>query len=332
MPAAAALDRGKIMSAFSHPATLCITIFMALLLAVTPVVFELLGRMGRLTPTLRKELYARYYSWLVLVPLMVVPILLGRVWTIVAFGLLSLMAYREFSRATGFFRNRLLSTTVVTGILLMIAATLDHWYGFFVALPSLVVSLLVIVAVLADQPKGYLQRVAIAIFSFLLFGVCLGHISYIANDGNYRPILLLILLCVELNDVFAFCCGKFFGHRKLAPQTSPGKTWGGAIGAFVLTTTLFAAVGSVVFAGTILSAPMHLVTMGALLSFTGQFGDLVISSVKRDLGIKDMGATIPGHGGLLDRFDSLLFVGPALFHYIGYFVGVGADQPARLFF
>ena len=70
--------------------------------------------------------------------------------------------------------------------------------------------------------------------------------------------------------------------------------------------------------------------MGTLLSFTGQLGDLVISSVKRDLGIKDMSAAIPGHGGLLDRFDSLLFVGPALFHYINYFVGVGADLPARL--
>jgi len=128
---------------------------------------------------------------------------------------------------------------------------------------------------------------------------------------------------VELNDIFAFCCGKFFGRRKLAPQTSPGKTWGGALGAFVLTTALFAAVGASAFAGTVLATPVHLLTMGALLSFTGQLGDLVISSVKRDIGIKDMGATIPGHGGLLDRFDSLLFVGPALFHYVNYFVGVG---------
>jgi phosphatidate cytidylyltransferase len=320
------------MSAFANPATAGITIFLAAVLAITPLIFEILQRVGRLTPAMRRELYARYFSWLVLVPLMVVPILLGRYWAIGAFGLLSLFAYREFARVTGFFRNRMLSATVAAGILCMIAATADHWYGFFVALPSLVVSLLVIVAVMEDEPKGYLQRVAIAIFAFLLFGVCLGHVSYFANDKNYQPILLLVLLCVELNDVFAFCCGKFFGRRKLAPHTSPGKTWGGAIGAFVLTTALFAAIGSTVFAGTVLAAPVHLVTMGALLSFTGQLGDLVISSVKRDLGIKDMGTTIPGHGGLLDRFDSLLFVGPALFHYIGYFVGVGLDQQARILF
>lgn len=312
------------MNAFAHPATIGITAFLAGMLAVTPVIFEVLQRMGRLAPALRKELYTRYFSWLVIVPLMVVPILLGRLWTIAALALLSFFAYREFARATGFFRNRLLSATVVLGIGSMIFAIADQWYGFFVALPSMVVSLLVIVAVMADQPKGYLQRVALAIFAFALFGVCLGHIGYFANDKNYRPILLLILLCVEINDVFAFCCGKFFGRRKLAPNTSPGKTWGGALGAFVLTTLLFAAIGSSVFAGTVLAAPIHLLTMGALLSFTGQLGDLVISSVKRDLGIKDMGAAIPGHGGLLDRFDSLLFVGPALFHYINYFVGVGA--------
>jgi len=311
------------MTAFAHPATVGITAFLAAMLAVAPVIFEILQRMGRLTPALRKELYARYFSWLVLVPLMAGPILLGRGWTIAALGLLSVLGYREFARATGLFRHRALSATVVLGIALMIFAIADHWYGFFVALPSLTVSALVIVAMLADQPKGYLQRVALAILAFALFGVCLGHIGYFANDKNYRPILLLILVCVELNDIFAFCCGKFFGRRKLAPQTSPGKTWGGALGAFVLTTALFAAVGASVFAGTVLATPVHLLTMGALLSFTGQLGDLVISSVKRDIGIKDMGATIPGHGGLLDRFDSLLFVGPALFHYVNYFVGVG---------
>ena len=99
----------------------------------------------------------------------------------------------------------------------------------------------------------------------------------------------------------------------------------------MLTTALFATLGHFVFRGTVLDSPIHLITLGLLLSLTGQWGDLVMSSIKRDLGIKDMAATIPGHGGLLDRFDSLIFVGPALFHYIGYFLGVGLDQPARVF-
>lgn len=62
----------------------------------------------------------------------------------------------------------------------------------------------------------------------------------------------------------------------------------------------------------------------------GQLGDLMLSSIKRDLGIKDMGTLIPGHGGLLDRFDSLLLVAPAVFHYVRYFIGIGLDQPARI--
>ena len=75
---------------------------------------------------------------------------------------------------------------------------------------------------------------------------------------------------------------------------------------------------------------MWLIPLGVLVSVLGQFGDLVLSSVKRDLGVKDLGVTIPGHGGLLDRFDSLLLVAPLVFHYVGYFVGFGLDQPVRV--
>jgi phosphatidate cytidylyltransferase len=67
-----------------------------------------------------------------------------------------------------------------------------------------------------------------------------------------------------------------------------------------------------------------------IVSVAGQFGDLMVSSIKRDLGIKDMAATIPGHGGFLDRFDSLILVAPAVFHYVGYFRGFGLDQPTRI--
>ena len=77
---------------------------------------------------------------------------------------------------------------------------------------------------------------------------------------------------------------------------------------------------------------LHLVMLGALLSVLGQCGDLVVSSIKRDLGIKDMSSVIPGHGGLLDRFDSLLLVAPVIFHYINYFKtdGIGGDQAVRI--
>ncbi len=314
-----------------HPVAFWITVGIVAVLAITPLIFLALGKAGKLSAKLHEDLWTRYKSWLFLAPLMIAPLLIHRLTAILGVGVLSLLCYREFARATGLFRHRAISAVVALGILLVTFAAADHWYGFFVALSSLTISLLVIVALFADQPRGYIQRVALGVLSFSFFGVCLGHYGYFANDKAGQAFLLAILLCVELNDVFAYCTGKLFGRRKLAPNTSPNKTIGGAIGAAILTSALFAALVHPIVAGTALDRHWHLAALGLLLSLTGQFGDLVMSSIKRDLGVKDLGASIPGHGGLLDRFDSLIFVGPAMFHYIGYFLGVGLDQPVRVF-
>lgn len=313
-----------------HPVAFWITAGIVAALALTPLIFLVLGKAGKLDPKLHDDLWTRYKSWLFLAPLMVLPLLVNRFTAIGGVGILSILCYREFARATGLFRHRSISAVVALGIFLVTFAAADHWYGFFVALSSLVISALVIVALFEDQPKGYIQRVALGVFAFSLFGVCLGHFGYFANDRRGQAFLLSILLCVELNDVFAYCTGKLFGRRKLAPQTSPNKTIGGALGAAVLTTSLFATLIHCIVPGTAVDQPRHLIALGLLLSVTGQWGDLVMSSIKRDLGIKDLGTTIPGHGGLLDRFDSLIFVGPAMFHYFGYFLGVGLDQPVRV--
>ena len=316
--------------AFDQPITLVLTLALAGVLLVTPIVIWILVRLGRIDAKLRAELALRYRSWLVLTLLILVPILLGAAWTILGFGVLSLLCYREYARATGLFREKAVSLVVVLGILAVTFAAFDHWYRLFVALVPLTIGLVAIVAILRDQPKGYIQRVALGLLGFALFGSCLGHLSCLANDRNYRPILILILLCVELNDVFAFIVGKTLGKRKLVPNTSPKKTVGGAIGALVLTTLLMMGVGYFVFQGTVLANVIHLLILGLLVSTLGQFGDLMLSSIKRDLDIKDMAATIPGHGGLLDRFDSVILVAPVVFHYVNYSVGVGSDQPTRV--
>lgn len=312
--------------AFDHPVTLVVTLAVASLLLLTPVVIWLLVRLGRIDSKLRAELMLRFWSWMVLTPLIVIPILLGAAWTILGIGTLSLLCYREYARATGLFREKAVSLVVVLGIVAVTFTELDHWYRLFVAMVPFTVGVIAMVAILRDQPQGYIQRVALGVLGLVLFGSCLGHLGYLANDRNYRPMLILILLSVELNDVFAFMVGKSLGKRKLAPNTSPKKTVAGAVGALVLTTLLVIGVGSVVFQGTVLASLVHLVILGVLVSVLGQFGDLMLSSIKRDLGIKDMAATIPGHGGLLDRFDSVILVAPAVFHYINYFLGVGTDQ------
>jgi phosphatidate cytidylyltransferase len=318
-------------SALDHPLVRGVLVAVVASLALAPVVFGLLGIAGKLSPALKKDLWSRYFSWLVFIPLMIGPVLLGAGPTILAVGVLSLLCYREFARATGLFRFPGTSAVVVGGILLITFAVADHWYGLFVALTSLVTAVIAATAIFADQPKGYIQRVALGIFAFLLFGVCYGHLGYLANDKNYRALLIWLVVCVELNDVFAYCVGKTLGHKKLAPNTSPNKTIAGSVGAVVLTTALAASLGHLVFRNTILDAWPHLLALGLIVSVSGQLGDLALSSIKRDLGIKDWAATFPGHGGLLDRFNSLLFAAPAVFHYVGYFVGVGLDQQIRIF-
>jgi phosphatidate cytidylyltransferase len=318
-------------SAFHEPFVEIATLAVVALLALAPVVFLLLAKFGIAKGKLLKDLWERWLSWLVLAPLIIGPVLLGAAYAILAVGILSLLCYREFARATGLFRERAISIVVVIGILLVTFSSLDNWYGLFVALWPLTVGLIAAVGIFADRPSGYVQRVGLGVLGFMLFGSCLGHLGYFGNDPNYRKIMIWILICVEMNDVFAYICGKSFGRRKLAPNTSPNKTVGGALGAVVLTTVLAAWLGSAVFPGTILASWQHLLIMGIMISVLGQFGDLLLSSVKRDVGIKDMGSTFPGHGGVLDRFNSLLLVSPAIFHYVGYYIGVGWDEQIRIF-
>ena len=303
---------------------------LGVLLVTVPLAICLLQMTGKLDPQRRRELWARYLSWLVFIPLMVGPILLGAAVTIAAIALMSLVCYREFARATGMFRQPAISALVVLGILALTFAVADNWYGFFVAITPLMIVVIAAVAICSDQPKGYIQRVALGVFAFLLFGVCFGHLAYFANDTNFRPMLVWLILCVEFNDVFAYIVGKTLGRKKLAPNTSPNKTIAGAVGALVLTTLLAASLGAIVFAGTAVSGPLKLLILGVIVSVAGQLGDLTLSSIKRDLGIKDWAATFPGHGGLLDRFNSLLFAAPAVFHYVGYLQGVGLNQASRI--
>jgi len=316
--------------AFEHPVTVGIVVAITALLAVAPLLVLVLARSGKISAATRSELLRRSGSWAVLAPILVVPIVLGAASTMLLVAVLCVLSWAEFARATGVFREKLVSGLVVVAFLAQTFAVVDHWYGFFVALPSLTVVVLAIVSILPDRPRGYLQRFALGVLGYFLFGVCLSHLGYWANDRDYRPALLLVLVAVELNDVFAYLWGRTFGRRRLAPNTSPNKTLAGALGAFGSTVVLVVLLGGQVFAESALDTTLHLVILGAIISVGGQCGDLMLSSVKRDLGIKDMGAILPGHGGLLDRFDSLILVAPATFHYVHWIAGIGVDEVPRI--
>jgi phosphatidate cytidylyltransferase len=316
--------------AFDERFVVLVVSLLAAALVVTPVMILLLDRFGRVEASLKRDLWVRYFSWLVMVPMVIVPLLLGAAWTLVFFAVISLLSYREFARATGVFREKLMSLLVVIGIVALTFAAADHWYRMFVALTPMNIVVIVALATAQDRPNGYIQRVALAIFGFTLFGTCLAHLSYMTNDTQNRSLLLLLIFCVQLNDVFAYVVGKSIGGPKLAAKTSPNKTIAGSLGAVTLTTLLVYWLSGIVFEGSPLAEPLARVVLGLIISIGGQLGDLTVSSIKRDVGIKDTGVLIPGHGGVLDRTNSLLLSAPALFHFVNHFRQIGLDQATNV--
>ncbi|MCA9077284.1 MAG: phosphatidate cytidylyltransferase [Planctomycetaceae bacterium] len=318
--------------AFADPVTVWIVSGIAAALAISGVAIWTLISRGRVSEESATELKQRWISWCWLIVAIAGPILLGAFWTVLAVCLLSLLCFREYARATGLFRERMISVLVVLGIGVLTLAVLDHFDRLYFATAALGVLVIVIGTLWQDRPTGFIQRVALGSLGFLLFGFSLGYLGLMTTTPDYRPILLMTIAAVELNDVFAFCCGKLIGGPKWLPNTSPGKTISGAVGALVLTTILVAVMGHFVFMGTSVDRWDRLMTLGVLVSGLGQLGDLTLSSIKRDLKIKDISHTIPGHGGLLDRFDSLVLVVPAVYHFLSLYLGpLGADQPMRVF-
>ena len=192
------------------------------------------------------------------------------------------------------------------------------WYGLFMALPVYIVSLILVIPIARNRAKGQLQNSALAILGFIYLGWMFSHVGFLANSPHAYGYLLFLLLAVEGSDIAAFICGKLFGRHKLRDAISPNKTWGGALGALAFSMALpwllrfsFPHFG-----------PLQLVLTGLIVGIGGQLGDLTISMIKRDIGVKDMGALIPGHGGLLDRIDSLIFAGPLFFHMVRWFYDV----------
>jgi phosphatidate cytidylyltransferase len=317
--------------ALDDPFTTGAVLAVAGVLVVAPVVAWSLLRLGRIGRPLYGEVMLRWRSWLWLVLFLLAPILLGAAWVMGAVAVLSLLCYREYAHVTGLTGEKAINTVAVLGILAVTFGVVDHYPRLFFATAALTVGLIAVVTIPEDRPHGYLQRVALGVLGFLLLGYSLGYVGYLANDDRYRPLLILLLLSVELNDVFAFCVGKLLGGPKLLPNTSPGKTLAGSLGALVLTTALVAGLGHLVFAGTPVDRLLPLLALGMGISVLGQLGDLLMSSVKRDVGVKDVGTAIPGHGGLLDRFDSLVLVPPAYFHFLSLLLGpLGSGQAQRI--
>ena len=292
---------------------------LAVLLAAGGVLLLLRWR----APAAAEHAWRAYLGWLVIVPVVLGAIVLGRVATIALFTLVAMLGFKEFARATGLYRDWVMTCVVYAGILAIgVVCAMDDptfgtagWYGLFVALPAFVIAAILMVPIARNQAKGQLQLMALAIAGFLYIGWMFGHLSFLANATNAYGYILFLIFAVAVNDVAAFAFGRLFGRRPLRSNISPGKTWEGACGALVVSMALPWALWFSLPDFT----PRELILTGLIVGVGGQLGDLSISVIKRDIGVKDTGALIRGHGGILDRIDSLIYTAPLFFHMAGYF-------------
>ncbi len=197
--------------------------------------------------------------------------------------------------------------------------------SFDAALPLAAGTVLAFVAAMSrrGEPEGMLRSATSTLLPLLLVGLGLGFLvglRALPGDDGTDP-LVLLLVCVICSDTAAYYVGTAFGRRRLAPTLSPRKTWEGAIGGVA------ASVGGAIVAHfwfyQRLSLP-HALALGVLIAVAGIGGDLAESTIKRAAGVKDSSDLLPGHGGLLDRADSLLLAGPVLYYYYRAFLGAGA--------
>jgi len=244
----------------------------------------------------------------------------------VLLSLLAAFAFKEFARATGLYRDWLMTGVVYLGILAtgLVSVMYDPvlhvpgWYGLFAILPAYVIAAILLIPILRNRCEGQLQAIALAILGFLYIGWMFGHLAFLANSKNAYGYLLYLIFAVEINDVAAYTFGKLLGRHPLRSNISPKKTWEGSLGALAVSMALpWVLRFSFPHFGTV-----ELILTGLIVGVTGQFGDLSMSVIKRDLGLKDMGVLIRGHGGILDRIDSLIYVTPLFFHMARWFHGL----------
>jgi phosphatidate cytidylyltransferase len=172
--------------------------------------------------------------------------------------------------------------------------------------------------ILIGETQGFLQAIGTLHWGLMVTVFSLSHMAYLLvlpaqtnPAGGAMGLLIYLVFLTEINDVAQYIWGKSFGRRKIVPKVSPNKTVAGFLGGVVTTSVLAVVLAPWLTPLTTLES----IGAGFLVGIAGFVGDVTLSALKRDLGVKDSGSLLPGHGGLLDRLDSLTYTAPLFFHY-----------------
>lgn len=269
------------------------------------------------------NLVARVKAWWAMIIIFGVSILIGGTGTVILFALLSFFALREFITLSPTTRgdHRVLIWIFYIITPLQYYFIWDEWYGMYtILIPVYAFLLLPARSALVGQTEQFLQRTAITQWALMICVYCLSMAPAIltltvkGDDAGPAKLLLFLVIVVQGSDVLQYTWGKLLGRHKISPKVSPNKTWEGFIGGIASATLI----GMGLWWATPFN-PWQAATMALVVCLMGFLGGLVMSSIKRDRGIKDFGRTIAGHGGILDRVDSLIFAAPIFFHLARYY-------------
>ncbi|MGJ4804019.1 phosphatidate cytidylyltransferase [Luteimonas sp. SDU82] len=269
-----------------------------------------------------QNLNARVRAWWGMVAVLAICFGIGPVATLVVFAGISFFALREFITLTPTRAGDHLPLVAAFYLLIPVQYWLifDQWYGLFaIFIPVYAFLALPVLAVFGGDTTDFLARSTKIQWGVMIAIYCISHAPALmilhpdAPAGTGQLLLLYLMLVVQISDVMQYVFGKLFGRRKLAPQVSPSKTVEGLVGGGL------AAVGI----GTALwwmtpFTPLQSAGMSAVIVLAGVCGGLALSAVKRSLGAKDWGRMIEGHGGMMDRMDSVVFAAPVFFHLTRY--------------
>ncbi len=274
------------------------------------------------------ELSRRVTSWWFMITIFTIAIVTNPVVSTVFLGFMTFLAFKEYLS--------LIPTRRVDRIILLFAYlaipvqfTFAHFnsYGLFLTfIPVWAFLFFPMAMTLIGRTDGFLRAVGTISWGMMITVFALSHTAMllstddaIAGPAGGAGLLLFLVALTQFNDVAQFTWGKLFGKHKIVPKVSPKKTWEGFLGGFVSTIALAALAGPYL-------TPLswhYAAVAGAIIALSGFLGDITISAFKRDLGMKDSGGLIPGHGGILDRVDSLTYAAPVFYHAMHFFVFSG---------
>jgi phosphatidate cytidylyltransferase len=256
-------------------------------------------------------------TWLIMLPIALGALWLGQLAWIALITVISLVAFFEFARVTKLAEVRPLVAVVVVAIVAENLFALLGAYNLFMATPMWAILALILVPIFLNRTERMLENVMLAGGGVIFFGYFLAHMSYLQRSPLGLGYLLYVMLGTQLNDAFGFIFGKLFGRHRWTP-ISPNKTVEGSLAAAATTLLLAFAQWKIAMP----NVPLWgVVAAGLIVGLGGQVGDLTMANVKRNVGVKDFGNLLPGHGGVTDRVNSLMITVPAFAHFMGFLFG-----------